>query len=601
MPSTTLFTGRRHLRGRMFVPCARLEVPLDWNRTDGEGHRVAIALTKLPAKVPVTDPRYGGPVLINPGGPGGSGVYLVLREGKLIQRIIDSQASVSSSDTSSSPDGGAKYFDVIGFDPRGVNNTTPVFSCFPDAFSRQVWGLESHAEGLLGSSENSFANLWARSQALSHGCSRMAASGEGAETELSQFMNTSPVARDMLEMIERHGEWRALEAKALVTGHAPWFRDDTSRKIPSYDRDSVLERTKWRKGQEKLLYMGFSYGTILGATFAAMYPDRIGRAVIDGVGDADDYYRGGWLTNLNDSDLILDQFCKYCHEAGPGRCALYTGKSSDDIKSFFESIVASMKGNPLAVEASRTRGADIITFTDVKALIKDALYKPLDRFSMMAELLADISRGNGTPFADHKSTQRTISCSTPEVGGEGKVYPETCGIPQDARFEVPAAILCSDGESLAGMTPESYKGYWQILQNQSSLIGDSWAHIKMPCTGWTIRPKWRFNGPISGNTSHPLLIIGNTFDPVTPLGNAHKAAQSFNGSVVLQQDSEGSFTNGFLLSMGIPDSIALLVHRQCVPQSTSGATFRPASFLAPVRSVMSMKNPSSAQHQTNPR
>ena len=74
-----------------------------WNGTNNA--TVSLAVIKLPADVPVTDPRYGGPVLINPGGPGGSGVNLALSSGKSIQETI----------------GGEKVFDIISFDPRGTS------------------------------------------------------------------------------------------------------------------------------------------------------------------------------------------------------------------------------------------------------------------------------------------------------------------------------------------------------------------------------------------------------------------------------------------------------------------------------------------------
>lgn len=100
--------------------CARLSVPLTWNVSQYErdnGPQVAIVVVKLPAKVPVTDARYGGPVVLNPGGPGESGVHQVLADGKHIQTTLDS------------PEG--KTFGILSFDSRGVNNTTPSLSCFP--------------------------------------------------------------------------------------------------------------------------------------------------------------------------------------------------------------------------------------------------------------------------------------------------------------------------------------------------------------------------------------------------------------------------------------------------------------------------------------
>ncbi|KAI7174050.1 hypothetical protein KC352_g24504 [Hortaea werneckii] len=82
--------------------CARLEVPMDWwNGTTNA--TVGLAVIRLPAEVPVADPRYGGAVLINPGGPGGSGVSLAMSSGSRIQETI----------------GGEKVFDIISFDPRG--------------------------------------------------------------------------------------------------------------------------------------------------------------------------------------------------------------------------------------------------------------------------------------------------------------------------------------------------------------------------------------------------------------------------------------------------------------------------------------------------
>lgn len=93
--------------------CARLEVPMDWKRSDGAGRKMAIAVIRLPAVVPVTDPRYGGPIVTNPGGPGGSGVEQVLRAGKMTQYIANNNIEPNATTSESSISN--VYHDIIRY------------------------------------------------------------------------------------------------------------------------------------------------------------------------------------------------------------------------------------------------------------------------------------------------------------------------------------------------------------------------------------------------------------------------------------------------------------------------------------------------------
>ena len=478
---------------------------MDWNSTEYSNQRVQIALMKRPAVVPVTDSRYGGPILFNPGGPGGSGIAFLERRSKALQLIVDSE--LDPSQTESEPlRAVSKYFDIMSFDPRGVNHTTPHFSCFPNPLSRSLWYMQSGAEGILGSSEDSFVNVWTRTKAVSEGCSKRSEENKDSEPGLAYHINTAPVVADMVEIIERHGELREKEAKRLLAQKQGATDGEHS--------DAILERTRWRKGEEKLQYWGLSYGTVLGATFAAMQPGRVERVVIDGVADAPDYYRGEWLTNLQDTDIMLDKFADYCYEAGPERCALYSSKGAKTIKSNFENIILSLKGNPIGVSAEGSRGPDLITYTDAKWAVRTALYAPLTHIENLFQMLADASHGNGTSFSIYKQrfavTIPSPQCRDPDP------YSQECMEDAGVLAETTVAVACGDGESIYGMEPEVFKAYWKTLAGQSSLIGDSWAHIRMACAGWRVRPKWRFTEPFEGKTAKPMLVVGPTTDCVTP-------------------------------------------------------------------------------------
>lgn len=222
--------------------CTRLDVPMDYNSTDENGSRVNIAIIRYPAPIPVTDPRYAGAVLINPGGPGGSGVVTVLGYGERLSKIVNPESSLAL-------DSDAKFYDIISWDPRGVNNTTPKLDCFPNSVASDIFNYQSEAEGNDGSSYTGFSTAWARRKAVATGCSD--------REEISKHMNTPVVVADMVEIIERHAEWRSKEAESLL--ESKQGQVSTAGKVGSHtdSRESVLTRTQWRKGEEKLNYWGY--------------------------------------------------------------------------------------------------------------------------------------------------------------------------------------------------------------------------------------------------------------------------------------------------------------------------------------------------------
>ncbi|KAL4924855.1 putative proteinase [Aspergillus undulatus] len=508
--------------------CARLDVPMDYHRLDGQGTRMAIAITRLPAKVPVTDPRYGGAILINPGGPGGSGVASALISGRNLQTIVDSTV-VPSDVVDNSQD---LYYDIIGFDPRGVGSTTPGFSCFPDLFSQKNWELQAEADGMLGSSADSFMRNWQRAIALNIGCSQSLSTPSSNGEALGEHINTPPVARDMLEIVERHGEWREKQGLEAQRQHD---------KSHGYDpHQALFGRTKWNRGQEKLLYWGRSYGTLLGATFAALFPDRVERIVLDGVVDAEKYYTGVGPEPIGDADAIFDKFALYCDAAGE-ECPVFAEGGPTAIKASYSDLENSLLNSSMAVLPTKTRGPEVVTWTDLRTVLRISIYQPLAGFAFLAEIASDLARGDGSALAEFKLGRRSPSCPTDECLGAGPWSAE-CQLPWENEVYSSSAILCSDAEYMQDPDEGAFKQHWHSLQELSYVFGNYWSHTRLNCAGWKVTPKWKMTTPVTGNTSHPLLIVNNILDPITPLQSAKKMSRAFPGSVLLQQDSEGHCT-----------------------------------------------------------
>ncbi|MCJ1282246.1 hypothetical protein MMC26_001569 [Xylographa opegraphella] len=526
--------------------CARLEVPLDWNETiAGESDKVAIAIIKRPAKVEITDPRYAGVILLNPGGPGGSGVSLMLTSGQYLQLLLDSVPQVTDHLDIDAED--EKYFDLLSWDPRGVNNTTPGHGCIPDPIAQRNWISQNNAIGFSLEDEDVFRNVYSRGRLLGQTCANVdgasAVNRVNGGEHLGQYVSTANVVRDMVEIVERHGEWREKHAKALLSRSC----------ARSKDAAAILERTAWQQGEEQLQYWGFSYGTVsnskaklglnhtigmktdditptqqlLGQTFATMQPHRVRRMVLDGVVDGADYMGNGWLKNILDIDGITAAFAAACFRAGPVLCAAHDARGPPAILATLSAVLADVRSNPLP--AFHDAVPTTISHSDVVLLLFSLWYSPLFGFPLAASAIAQLGARNGTALAALKASYAPHICDLPAARER-----DTAG--------AQIAILCSDGDGHARGdigSQDAFRAYLDALRAQSPMFHERWAQVRLPCAGFDVRAKWRFEGAFGARTAHPVLFTSQSLDPVTPLPNAAHATRLFPGSVLLETKGLG--------------------------------------------------------------
>jgi pimeloyl-ACP methyl ester carboxylesterase len=489
--------------------CAKLSLPWDYFNGTYHDHTVSIAITKLPAKVSVDDARYGGPILMNPGGPGGPGAAVAISIAQALQQIVDSSVETLAPSTD------AKYFDIIGFDPRGIGWTEPVARCMPNQPASWSWNLRAQTEGLVGSSDAALGRLWSMYHAFGASCKLAEEDQEGPD--IKQYMTTAFVARDMLEITERHAEYVAKEVAKKAAQKAG--------KRPNYHGSTYVP------GESKLQYWGFSYGTLLGSTFASMFPDRVGRVILDGVVSAYDYQHSLGNGSLTDSEKAMNSFYTSCHYLGPSECPLATANSSVvDIRERTQNIIASLYHNPLPIVSSD--GPDYLTWSDLKLLIFSATYQPRIMFRFVADVLAGIEQGGSSATDELANAFRynhVLLC--PANGTEPLDLP--------AYAVATTAILCGDGVDQTHLTRDEFEAYWEILDTLSPSFGSYWSMLLMSCAAWKIKASYKFEGPWGGNTSHPILFISNTADPVTPLRSGRYMHSLFPDSSLIISDHAG--------------------------------------------------------------
>ncbi|KAF9069707.1 TAP-like protein-domain-containing protein [Rhodocollybia butyracea] len=429
--------------------CTRFSVPL--NYSDDQEGSAAIAMLRLRSNFTGSD--YLGPIFYNPGGPGVSGVDdLVGGTGAFLAGITP-------------------QFDIVTFDPRGVDHSTPAVTFFESDAERQFWLSAKTFDA--NSSSDALAVQVAQSKVIGQ-------LAKDRDNGILAHVATDNVARDLLQMVEAYGE-------------------------------------------ENLQYWGISYGSLLGETFATLFPDRIDRMIIDGVLDGSGWFSNNLTDQVLDIGVVLQGFFDGCHSVGPTDCAFYAS-TSDEIAANLNSLYDSIRVQPLPAYAGPSAAYGTVNYDYLRNVVVRALYSPYSLFSPLASALSALSAGNATEIYELiQPIPNSELCQITDAD-----------LPSANQFESELAVQCADG----GVVNDTLAQLFDFMVSVNSSFAGEVATFRSGCVGWQVHPE-HFKGPVGANTSHPILLIGNTADPVTPLANAQKISADFPGSAVLTQDSFG--------------------------------------------------------------
>ncbi|KAF7370117.1 Abhydrolase-4 domain-containing protein [Mycena sanguinolenta] len=454
--------------------CSRLQlinyfqVPLDYTRPDDAS--AAIALIRSPSAVTHDSPSYRGPVLINPGGPGGSGVDTVAAAGPLLSTIIGPE------------------FDIIGFDPRGAPSCflystrvymnrppqasaapPPRISFFASRAERQIWSVEGASIFSVNSSADALARGWARGVVLGQ------LAGKRDDGSL-RFMTTDHTARDMLKIVQAHGR-NKLQYWGFSYVHSSY--------VAPRSRSDLLSMANMEASWEPRSLRCFrKMSAVLSSTViqALILPQPNGPK------------------NLLDADKTWKTFINGCVAAGPTGCALYAPTAAEIIEKV-DKIYASVRERPIPVRTDTSSG--LVDWTTVRSANFFSLYAPYTHFSLMARALADLYERNGTMmFKIFEKHAFQCVCDPAQYQFELLPYASS-------------GIICNDGERISPEYEDLVEHHKRL--SDTSSWADVWGRARMSCLAWPDFPKNHFQGPFVANTSFPLLLVGNTMDPVTPL------------------------------------------------------------------------------------
>ena len=435
--------------------CATVTVPLDYDHPRGK--TITVALKKLPS----TSPSPRGSVFLNPGGPGGSGISL-----------INAQAGLYKTGGLS---GVLENYDVIGFDPRGIGQSTPITCWSPEDVQAIVDGRAKAPNQLTPGSAGDIVAKGSRDAASCQKYTEV--------PEILDHMDTRSVARDMDVM------------RALV-------------------------------GDQDLNFLGYSYGTYLGAVYTELFPDNVGRVVLDSAMDPTLSRQGSFEGDAAAEEQTLRTYI----ESQQGQAGFPLNGSTDEAVTRLATFLDGLDANPLTV----SDGADSLNRAEATNAIKELVVASPDKWPLLNEGLTQaMNAHDGTALMKNAGF----------LPGEGGPTATEAQIVEHLQSVYGfAANRCLDFPDSGNQASwdaalASYRRDYPVFH---SLVPQHNAY----CHGWGHTGKTE-PVDVDVDATNPVLVVGILHDPATPYPWSKALVSRLRNSHLLSVDMYGHGATGF--------------------------------------------------------
>ena len=407
--------------------CAKIAVPVDYDNPDGD--EATLALIRFPA----TGEKIGS-LIINPGGPGESG--------------IDAAAGI----VESLPAEVRQRFDLVGFDPRGVGLSTPAVWCNSDADNDRL-----RADPMVDYSPEGVRRIEGETKAFIQRC------------------------------IDKMG---------------PDFLANVGTASVAQDLDALRAAV----GDDKLNYLGYSYGTRIGAAYAEAYPDKVRAMILDGAVDPNADPIQADIDQAAAFQGAFNDFAADCAE-DPG-CPL--GTDPDKAVDVYRSMV-----DPLVEDPMPTRDPRGLSYCDALVGTIMALYSP-NLWRHLTRGLTEMTEGRG-------DTMLALADMYMRRDPQGRYTNAT-----DARI----AVNCVDQPPITdpATVVEEDRRLREVAPFMS--YGEFTGHAPMStCAFWPVPPT---STPhlVSAPGLPPVLVVSSTGDPATPYQAGVDLAEQLGGGLL---------------------------------------------------------------------